>query len=72
MAARPNSLAGSMTVAAAKRTVAAWFSRPSSSASAMTAGCAGTTAGVNRSTADVLNSQPWGTHQNAGLLIERA
>ena len=38
----------------------------------MTAGCAGTTAGVNRSTADGFSSQPGGAHQNAGLLIERA
>ena len=50
MAARPNSLAGSRTVAAAKRTGAACCSRSSSSARAMTAGWAGTTAGVKRST----------------------
>ncbi len=51
MAARPNSLAGSSTVAAAKRMGAAWCIRSKSNARAMTAGWAGTTAGVNRSTA---------------------
>src|ERR1035438_2103658 len=48
-ASRPDSLAGSSSVAAAKRMGAACCSRSKSSARARAAGWAGTTAGVNRS-----------------------
>src|ERR1017187_1232775 len=56
MAPRPKSLAGSRTVAAANRTGAASCTRSNSNPSVTAAGCAGTTAGVNRST--VAASEP--------------
>src|ERR1035437_8024793 len=56
MAPRPKSLAGSRTVAAAHRTGAASCTRSSSNPSVTAAGCAGTTAGANKST--VAASEP--------------
>src|ERR1035437_9376621 len=56
MAARPYSLAGSSSVAAANRTGDAWCSLSRSTATASAAGCAGTTAGVTKS--PVAASQP--------------
>ena len=72
MAARPNSLAGKHHVAAAYRTGAACWSRSIISARASAAGCAGTTAGVNRSAVTAAPADPGRAHQDARLLVQRA
>ena len=72
MAPRPNSLAGTSTVAAARRTGAACCRRSSRSPRAIAAGCAGTTAGVNRSTVAASEPSHGARTSTPGLLVERA